>query len=70
MNRKSGEIRSHQRHLDVLRRGKDEAAEHIAKSREAIQQSLSLLRIVDNIEPAQKPRRKPAGRGGRTGAPT
>jgi hypothetical protein len=69
MNRKSGEIESDQRHLDVLRRGKDEAAEHIAKSQEAIDQSLALLRIVDTIEAEQKSRRKPAGRRDGRGAP-
>jgi hypothetical protein len=69
MNRKSAEIESHLKHLDFLRRGHDDAAEHIATSREAIERSLALLRIVENIEPDQKPRRKPPGRGGRRGAP-
>jgi hypothetical protein len=69
MNRKSGEIESHRKHLDFLRRGHDDAAEQIVTSREAIERSLALLRIVENRELQQKPERKPPGRGGRRGAP-
>jgi len=66
MNRKS--IEEHQEHLDVLRRGQDDAAEQITKSREAIERSLALLRIVEN-RAEQGPRRKPSGRRGRRGTP-
>jgi len=47
MSRKSGEITSHREHLDILRRGRYDAAKHIATSREAIGHSLELLRIID-----------------------
>jgi len=57
MNRKSGEIKSDQRHLDILRRGQDDAAEHIATSREAIERSLALLQLIDK-KAEQRPRRK------------
>jgi hypothetical protein len=57
MNWKSEEIKIHQRHLDALRRGQDNAAEHIATSREAIERSLALLQLIDKgVE--QRPRRK------------
>jgi len=39
----------HQRHLDVLRRGEADTAEQVAKSREAVEDSLALLR-PDRIE--------------------
>ena len=57
MNWKSGEIKSDQRHLDILRRGQDDAAEHIATSREAIERSLALLQLIDK-KAEQRPRRK------------
>jgi hypothetical protein len=51
--------------LETVRRGRVDTAEHVAKSREAIEDSLSLLQRSDNAA-AQKPvtRRRPSeGRG-------
>jgi hypothetical protein len=42
MNRKD------QRQLETVRRGRVDTAEHVAKSREAIEDSLSLLQLSDN----------------------
>jgi hypothetical protein len=44
----------HQRHLRDLRRGEADTAEQVAKSQEAIQDSLALLRRNDRTEVAQK----------------
>ena len=59
MNRKSGDIEIHRRHLQALRRGCADVAEHIAKSQEAIERSLALLRLMNEIEPEQKPQGSP-----------
>jgi hypothetical protein len=59
MNRKD------QRQLETVRRGQIDTAEHVAKSREAIEDSLSLLQRRDSTA-GQKPvpgRRPSQGRG-------
>jgi hypothetical protein len=48
----------HQRHLKALRLGEADTAEQVAKSREAIENSLALLQR-DGIEGAQKPETPP-----------
>ena len=57
MNRKPQKCLTgeYQRDLDTLRRGNDDAAEHIATSQEAIKDSLALLRRSDRMKAAQKP---------------
>jgi hypothetical protein len=45
----------HQRHLRDLRRGEADTAEQVAKSQEAIEDSLALLRRNNGMEVAQKP---------------
>ena len=52
----------HQMHLRDLRRGEADTAEQVAKSQEAIEDSLELLRRDDRMEVAQKPetRRQPS----------
>jgi hypothetical protein len=41
-------------HLNALRRGCHDAAEHITSSREAIEHSFALLRLADKIEGEQR----------------
>ena len=53
MNKKSGDIELFQRHLQALRCGYEEVAAHIATSREAIERSLALLRLINKIESEQ-----------------
>jgi hypothetical protein len=50
--RQNGE---HRMHLRDLRRGEADTAEQVAKSQEAIEGSLKLLRRDDRMEAAQKP---------------
>jgi hypothetical protein len=45
----------HQRHLRALRLGEADTAEQVARSQEAIEHSLALLRHNDKMEVAQKP---------------
>jgi hypothetical protein len=47
--------RKHKQQLEFLRRGQTEATEHVAKSQEAIEDSLTLLRGTDGTEVARKP---------------
>jgi hypothetical protein len=47
--------RKDQRQLETVRRGRDETAEHIEKSREAIEDSMTLLQGSDRKEVGQKP---------------
>ena len=46
--------RKHQEHLDTLRRGEAYTAKLVAKSREAIMESLALLQRSDRLEVARK----------------
>jgi hypothetical protein len=55
--------RKHQKHLDALRRGHAETAEHIATSQRAVEDSLALLRRIDTTEAEQKPETHSAGQG-------
>jgi hypothetical protein len=60
MNRRHQKHHSeHQRHLRDLRRGEADTAEQVAKSREAVEDSLALLRRNDRMEVAQKPETRP-----------
>ena len=43
-----------QRQLDILRRGRADAVEHLAASQEAINESLALLQRSDRMEAGQK----------------
>jgi translation initiation factor 2 beta subunit (eIF-2beta)/eIF-5 len=48
--------RKDQRQLETVRRGRDDTAEHIEKSREAIEDSMTLLQGSDRKEVGQKPK--------------
>jgi hypothetical protein len=58
--------RKDQRQLGTVRRGQADTAKHLAKSKEAIEESLSVLQRSDRTEVARKPEaeRQPSeGRG-------
>jgi hypothetical protein len=57
MNRRDQkrQISEHQGHLRDLRRGEADTAEQVAKSQEAIEDSLALLQRNDMMDVAQKP---------------
>jgi hypothetical protein len=42
-------------HLDALHRGYDDAVEHVTISRQTIERSQGLLRLIDKIEAEQRP---------------
>jgi hypothetical protein len=66
------QISEHRGHLRDLRRGEADTAEQVAKSQEAIEDSLALLRRNDWMEVAEKPemRRRPSeGHGPDRAAP-
>jgi hypothetical protein len=55
VNHQKRQNSEHQRHLMDLRRGEADTAEQVAKSREAIEDPLALLRRNDRMKVAQKP---------------
>jgi hypothetical protein len=60
--------RKDQKQLETIRRGRDDAAEHIEKSREAIEDSMALLQDSDRKEIGQRPHRATSEGRGRDGA--
>jgi hypothetical protein len=47
--------RKDQRQLETVRRGQVDTAKHVAKSQEAIEESMSALQRSDKVEVARKP---------------
>lgn len=55
MNRQSGNVtEAFKEHLEILRGGCRDSAEHITRSQEAIEHSLALLRLADKIEAVER----------------
>jgi len=55
MASQSDEIIAFREHVEALRNGCRDAAEHVASSRQAIEHSLALLRLVGKIEADRSP---------------